>query len=292
MDPITPLYFDVMPVHEPPKRLESLTSFLTRLGEGNGLQSINELSALCFPGQDRRITRHLADYPPLSLVGLAAATACPETALLATTFYHVADKFGRSSHPQDIRRFLNGNIAGYLRYCPMCLAEHGSYSLTWRFLPLGGCTEHHCRLLDRCGHCGSSVPLLQSPFRLGTCSYCGGDLRSCLVESISEEESQSIQTQKDDLEFLLSPLPWERMAEDTAAILPGRRLGYLRRLKGLSVAQIADQTGQSQEVIRDVEKGAVDHVGATYRFYVRYAGCLGLTLQQVFCTELPAEEAE
>ncbi len=36
----------VLPLHPQPQPLESMTSYLTRLAEANGLQSINELGAL------------------------------------------------------------------------------------------------------------------------------------------------------------------------------------------------------------------------------------------------------
>src|SRR5262245_20423143 len=116
-----PYYFDTLPIHPPPERLESLTGYLTRLAEANGILSIDGLSATCFPERDRRIARSIADYPPLSFTTLAHVTACSESLLRSTTFYHLGSKFGRSTHPQALSRFLSGSVAQYLRFCPACL---------------------------------------------------------------------------------------------------------------------------------------------------------------------------
>src|SRR3954453_21408623 len=72
-------HYDTLPVHPSPKRLESLTGYLTRLGEANGITSVDALVSMCFPHQSRRVAREQTDFPPLSLVSLASATACPES---------------------------------------------------------------------------------------------------------------------------------------------------------------------------------------------------------------------
>src|SRR5260370_19965217 len=116
-------YFDVLPLHPRPEYLESLTSYLMRLAEDNGISSIDGISALCFPQQDRRITRGLADYPPVSFDKLTIVGAFNEEILLTRTFFHLAAKFGRSTLPQPISRFLSGCLDQYLRYCPRCFTE-------------------------------------------------------------------------------------------------------------------------------------------------------------------------
>src|SRR5215469_7672281 len=82
-------YFDVLPLHPKPEQLESLTSYLMRLAENNGISSLDGLSALCFPHQDRRITRDIADYPPVSFGNLAIVAASTEEILRTTTFFHL-----------------------------------------------------------------------------------------------------------------------------------------------------------------------------------------------------------
>src|SRR5947209_3363853 len=153
-------YFEVLPLHPPPENLESLTSYLMRLAEHNGVSSIDGISALCFPHQDRRITRDIADYPPVSFSDLGIAAACTEEILRPTTFFHLAAKFGRSTLPQPVSRFVSGCVGQNLRYCPLCLAEQQVkyYQLTWRFLLITCCHKHKCRLLETCCHCNELLP--------------------------------------------------------------------------------------------------------------------------------------
>src|SRR5438128_2591516 len=116
-------YFDVLPLHPGPDYLESLTCYLIRLAELNGISSLDGLSALFFPHQDRRITRDIADYPPVSFGDLTRVGVWSEETLRTTTFFHLAAKFGRSTLPQPMSRFLSGCVGQYLRYCLVCFAE-------------------------------------------------------------------------------------------------------------------------------------------------------------------------
>src|SRR5438128_78696 len=113
----TAYHFDVLPVHPPAEPLESLTSYLIRLAQENSITSVDGITALCFPYQDRRIARDFADYPPTSFE-IVEASGVKEVALLGMTFFHLGVKFGRSPKPQPLSRFLTGSIAPYLRYCP------------------------------------------------------------------------------------------------------------------------------------------------------------------------------
>lgn len=133
----------VLPLHPQPQLLESFTSYLIRLAEANGLQSIRELVALVGSPQRRRESLYNSpDYPAPSLyAGLAHITGCPEERLQQTTFDSLVRRFGRSMYPHALHQFLRESLASSLRYCPACLAECDPpyYSLLWRFLVLLGC---------------------------------------------------------------------------------------------------------------------------------------------------------
>ena len=136
---MTAYYFDTLPVHPQPAYLESLTSYLTRLAEANGLATIRHLFKLCFPTGPVRLSFQTGDFPPASFGGLPTLTQCTEERLLATTFYHLGKKFNRVLQPRPLAQFLSGGIAyRFLRYCPLCVAERGYYSLLWRFLVVEG----------------------------------------------------------------------------------------------------------------------------------------------------------
>lgn len=225
-------FFDVLPSHPPPEPFESLTSYLMRLAKSNGISSMDGLSAVCFPHQDRRIAHEIADYPPTSFESLMKVATCSRESLLSTTFFHVATKFGRSTHPQPLSRFLSGAVSDFLRYCPVCLAEQQTphYLLSWRFHMLSYCTKHRCRLLEICGQCGRSIPLFVSPFKIGYCPLCGSDMKKGHVDLGSEEKMLTAAVSIQDIEFLLKFQPWELNGNHTIHLI-GQRLAYERRKK-------------------------------------------------------------
>src|SRR5271157_5317585 len=131
---MTQYYFETLLLHPQPKRLESLTSYLTRLANCNGIRSIAALAALIFepepPGGIRGMRR---DHPPQSLGSLQTLAVCSEAALLQTTFVHLIRKFDLSISLRQPVSFLLSSLARTLRYCPICLVDYSFYSLAWRF---------------------------------------------------------------------------------------------------------------------------------------------------------------
>lgn len=277
-------YFDVLPLHPQPEYLESLTSYLMRLAELNGISSIDGISALCFPYQDRRITREIADYPPISFGQLITAGLCSEEMLRATTFFHLAAKFGRSTLPQPVSRFLSRCVSQYLRYCPVCVTEQQVpyYLLSWRFLTLTCCWKHKCRLLDICKHCSQTVPLFAAPFKLGNCPRCLRGLALCTTSLVTDEaELQTAACVQNEIVFLLTPQLWE--ANSTSIIkLVGRQLARTRQAKRLTVVEIANQIGVTPTVIEGMERGNFQNKGATFQSYLKYVNYLSLGLKEIF----------
>ena len=97
----------VLPLHPQPQPLESFTSYLIRLAEANGLQSICELVALVGSPRRRQESLHNSpDYPaPSFYAGLAQITGCSEERLLQTTFHFLIRRFGRSTYPHALHQF-------------------------------------------------------------------------------------------------------------------------------------------------------------------------------------------
>jgi len=273
----TSSYFDSLPLHPLPRGLESFSSFVLRLAEANGVQSVRVLSALL--GVSAATLIRLSDYPLLSFGTTSTRTGAMRGDLLATTFYHLGKKFGRSTRPSPLARFLRGSLGSHLRYCPACLSEDGRYSLTWRFLALDGCAAHNCRLLEYCGHCGVSLPLFGLPQRVGVCPTCGEDLSSCSAEQLAEREVKEASLRTSDLEYLLSPHPCEE--GNGVAKKVGRRLAALRRGKQLFAQNVAALLGVPESQIRGIEQGGTAQ-GAPFHIYVQYADYLGVSLRDVF----------
>jgi DNA-binding XRE family transcriptional regulator len=285
---LTTYYFDVLPYHPRPEYLESLTSYLMRLAQYNGISSIDGLSALCFPHQDRRITRDIADHPPVSFGSLTTVSACTEEILRTTTFFHLAAKFGRSTLPQPMSRFLSGCVGQYLRYCPLCLTEQRVryYLLPWRFLSLTCCCKHKCQLLETCGHCGELIPLFTAPFKLGNCPKCQAPLAQCATVSVSDEAELEIAAQThDDIVFFLTPQPWEKTSASIVKRL-GQRFAHLRRMSQLTAIEEASQIGVTLTMVEGIERGNFQGKGATLLSYFKYARCLCISLKEIFCNVL------
>jgi TniQ len=97
----------VLPLHPQPQPLESFTSYLIRLAEANGLQSIREIVALVGSPRRRQESLHNSpDYPaPSFYAGLAHITGCSEERLLQTTFHFLIRRFGRSTYPHALHQF-------------------------------------------------------------------------------------------------------------------------------------------------------------------------------------------
>lgn len=284
-----PDYFEVLAYHPHPRPFESLTSYLTRLAQGNGInKGVDAWLYLSFPPPQSGPRVHsLSDYPPARWGLLPLLTNRSEPELLATTFYYLTQKFGRAARPQAMGRFLQSCLSQTLRFCPACLAEDAFYALPWRLLTLTGCAKHGCRLVEHCGHCGQPIPFLTRPLAIGRCPSCGGDLRVCQTELLPANEWDQVIEHDQDLRFLLAPDPTIPVDPQEAIRFVGLRLAYWRLEQGQMASELGGQFEFPDATIYGLE-GRV-RWGATFERYVRYAAYLGVSFRQLFTTTLPPE---
>lgn len=280
MSSFAPAYFDVLPVHPQPQPLESLTSYLTRLTEANRLGSLSQLFRLCFPTERSKLTLHTGDYPPPSFGTLPILAQCSEPCLYATTLYHLSKKFNRLCQPRTLALFLSDSLGQGLRYCPACLAERPYYPLVWRFLYLEGCPEHSCRLLDRCLSCGQAIPLWVTCPKLGVCPACGGDLRRRQAPRLTDNQQQRVQSQYQDLVFLVSPHPCEALGQQLPKVI-GANFTRWRQFRQLKASAAALYLKQSESIIAFLEEGP-EHRGIKFCWYIQYADFLKIGLHDLF----------
>lgn len=274
----------LLPLHPPPEPFESMTSYLIRLAEENGLRSMGEFVGLLRISYGRLTSICISpDYPaPFALAGLSQITGCSEERLLQTTFLPLIQRFGHTGGSHSLQQFLAGSLASGLRYCPCCLAERSPayYSLFWRFLALPGCSEHGIQLLDQCGHCQAPLPLFSFPPRLGRCPTCQGDLRKGPLHRQSLEAQHLSHRRTQDLQILLSPRP--RPLELAQAQMIGKQYMVKRLQLDLLISEAADCSGIDQAVIRDIEQiGELRRASASLKDYLRYADTLSCSLQEV-----------
>jgi hypothetical protein len=281
-----PLRFDrkqstwcLLPLHPQPQWLESLSSYMLRLAEANGLKSTNELMTLSNIKRTGSDLRRAPDYSSFASEGLATIARCSPATLRATTLYHLARHFACPTfYLKGMLHFFQESIATYLRYCPLCVAEMSYYRLSWRFLAIVGCCKHRCYLLSTCGHCGTSVPLLPHVPHVAFCATCQGDLRTCPSPLLPPQAEVLVQKRTHDLELLLMPIDWA--PEITSALLQGSGFIFLRQRNHLSIRETASLMKRDEQVIREIEEGNWNGT-ATCADYWQYTELLGCSLSKV-----------
>lgn len=274
-------FIDCLPIRIPIRSFETLTSQIACNSQPNGIRSINGVATIFFTAEEVRALRSMADFPPLSLCNAAKSLNISEADLLRTTFYHLARKFGRSTHPQTISRFLSGVLSPVLRYCPKCLAKSAYYRLQWRFITLTICPEHECEILGQCTHCGCSIPLLSSPPRIDECPSCHRTLHDCTTLQKTCIETALMLPVLCDLEYLLLPQNWEPQASEVVVTL-GNKLAQLREAKHLTLNELSTKIDVSTNMISGIELGNFSARGATFSAYQKYVGYFGYTFEMLF----------
>src|SRR5260370_5773572 len=270
-----------LPLHPQPAALESLTSYIMRVAQVNGLQTIAELATLA--GIEYRSSlRSFPDGAITNASGLTTLTGCTQTDLEAMTFLPLARRFGYaySTQTRTLRCFLQGSLASHLRYCPRCLVEHTYpyYRLYWRFLALTGCLTHNCQLLDCCGHCAARIPLLPDHPDLSVCPTCCRDLRTCQPSPISEDEARKLLRRTSDLIFLLSS-PTQTQ-EENPRVAVGKRYSFARQQKGLSLQEATSLIEQNPRMLSAIEYASL-YKKSTFLDYLQYADLLEYSLEEM-----------
>jgi transcriptional regulator with XRE-family HTH domain len=274
-----------LPLHPHPQVRESFTGYLIRLAEANQLKNMSELVALV--GIPRRRLSNLYLLPdgpaPSYYASLSQLTGCSQERLVQTTFVPFVQRFGCSTNPHSLHRFLAGSLAPCLRYCPLCLESSSTtyYSLLWRFLVLPGCMLHGVYLLSRCGSCGSSLPLLSSCARLAWCPTCRTDLRMCEPRSLSQEARTLTHRYTQELSMLLDPTPSPLIEAQSQGI--GKRCRALRQERDLSITEMARLSGLEVAVIMNIERVS-NFTKASFSDYMRYVDAQGFSFLEVFDT--------
>jgi len=280
-----PDYFEVLPIHPRPQSMETLTSYLTRLAEANGIPNICRLQPIIFPNRNADDLRGMKDLSPRSFDSLLVAALCSEADLLATTFNNLIWKFERPTNATTVASFLLGHLAPKLRYCPLCLqTDIPYYILPWRFTILAGCPQHGCLLLDRCSYCDAKIPFLTVSLKMNQCPGCGIALSAGRVAPMDNLQKQQAQKRYRDLVFLLTP------TNETEIRSFGPRLAYWRKTKLLTVKTIATDLNIQIRTALSLERRISKRGGIKFDHYLAYVDYLELTFEELFNTILTPEE--
>lgn len=273
--------FDCLPIHPPPQALETFTSYLIRLAEVNGIQSIHTLRHLLFPNMSFRPHLNLYNTDTLmrSFPSLAQAAHCTLEQLRQTTVFHLVNKFGCIV----ALPFLQDSLAPTVRFCPDCLRESAYYRLPWRFLAIPGCMKHECLLQDQCPACYQPIPHLSHCLQMARCPHCAMDLRQSPSIAMTKAQHDLTVRRTPDIVYLLTPQDWEA---DTFSMREGAGawLRAIRREQHLSSPKVAAALGVSQPTIRHIELPRARREGIRFYTYLAYTDRLDTTWSQVFET--------
>ena len=136
--------------------------------------------------------------------------------------------------------------------------------------------------MEKCGHCGTIIPIFTRPFKVGFCPTCKKDLRTCISSPLSKMVRKDAQSLYQNLEFLLTPQPIESM-ERTILQDIGLEFTYMRQSRNLTLLQMSRQAGISMASLISLEHGHSRKSGvASFQWYYECSGFFGVTMRDLF----------
>lgn len=196
-----------------PQKFESLTGYMFRLAELNGVQFADIVRV---SGTKYRKTNHLRlayqlDRFPSRISNIATLsqlTQVNQNSLEAMTFHSLYRKL--YDDPDEKSEWRSNIIASSLirnirRFCPLCL-KSGILKLEWQVKEIEICDEHLHPLVENCPSCHAAQPFAAESWRMYQCVNCFCDLRACVIEKLEQLEPKYVEVQLkkiDDWRFLL-----------------------------------------------------------------------------------------
>lgn len=173
---------------------ESLTSFLYRLSQSNGIPMLHLWNTI-----KNQYTDHYAqwsdiniiDFAPINTINikkLSQYLGVEVEKMLKCTFYNVLSLFCGESEVER-SRFLSGTLREKLHYCPSCYNEKAYNQLLWKINGIDGCLKHGIKLLNKCFHCNKEIKY-KDILILGECPYCKYNLFNSDYDQIMNLESK------------------------------------------------------------------------------------------------------
>lgn len=183
------------PAHPKPHADETMTSWLLRVAEANGIP----FQDLCAEGwRGRKVQQTCLDRAPSGRIveALMRCTGRTEEEVRGTTLGSLEGRLFQGpleGRTQWVLPSSEGKRSvGHQQFCPECLAEDAKphYRLGWQLAFMTGCPRHGNRpLLDACPFCRRPLDLAHNhapkqrnqPDRpITACRHCGSDLREAV----------------------------------------------------------------------------------------------------------------
>ena len=243
--PSTPVIADndsrPWPVRPVPLPDESMTSWLVRLAESNGVtvktafNNLNPGARSAFDPDQRPHEGFVEELEKRSLVSrtnLNALTLVPFLAVLQEFKTQVgSNQMPWKCKDSGVHRLIKN------QYCPLCLAADTIpyFRLSWRLSFVTVCDRHRIPLWDCCPFCDGPLDLLaefkEVPKGLGSstafCRTCGSDLRGAIPNRISPGEPETRDIVKSALQHqrtLLAVMETGHLAKTTGPDIDAAKL--------------------------------------------------------------------
>jgi len=107
----------------------------------------------------------------------------------------------------DVSNAHQADLAGHLRYCPLCIEEDGHWRASWHLQASVACIKHNVWLVDVCHSCNEHIPLRTARFDLCRCEAKFTEnwkLKSCPQEVLNMQAFLEGHMMKSDNSLLMS----------------------------------------------------------------------------------------
>lgn len=170
--------FRVLPQGLATGQIESLTSYVTRLAAAHLVTPLTLLRrglAWWDAGDASRVGEWGRQRPTLRLSNCINAHASGARWCRLLERLTCIDDLSSCTMRAWADLFpTRGLLRDYLAWCPSCLAEQPEpYDpLLFCLREVKACSRHRCRLVERCAHCGSQIPVMHARSVPGGCPKC------------------------------------------------------------------------------------------------------------------------
>jgi transcriptional regulator with XRE-family HTH domain len=273
--------YNTLPIHPPPNKLQSQTSYLENLVITNKLIEGIYIQQLAFPYYNKRYFATTPDFPLNDNSHLVQACGCTSDQLDAMTYKHIASKFSRGSNIKSISMFLADAMSNYARQCVKCVQERGFRTLVDRFALLEFCSIHGEKLLDMCPSCGQKISCFAPRPLMLSCPHCNFDFTLVTFPKGSIDDLAKAKRTQDDLAFFCTPHDSEKYAGIILKSM-GVELAFERRKSNQEMRSIAKELGVSQTCLSGIENGESLRGSVTFQRYWNYADYFNLSLRYLY----------
>lgn len=152
---------------------ESLSSYLIRTANLNGITSISEIWGMVKKGIVARSNYYKFDLFPTDIVhlkGLSILLKFQANELVAHSFEPIVSFFYPGVYGKGI--FGKEIELKHRRFCRNCLKENGAFQLLWQVKEIHMCNKHLTRIESKCHFCGSEQSYKVFLDHLN-CNVCG-----------------------------------------------------------------------------------------------------------------------